>query len=359
MSSTITNVSSSLQTSSRERPLVSLLVAMRNEENYIQRCLGSLFIQEYPADCLEVFILDGESTDNSWEIVSNLIQHRPGYHLIKNAAIYQAAAWNLGIRISHGEIIGIVSGHVKLAPDYVSQAVETLQRTGADMVGGPVQAINHNRLGEAIAMAVSTPFGVGGARFRYTQREEETDTVFMGLCRRSIYQELGGFDEEMIRNQDDEFSYRLRKNGGIIVCNPAIRSEYYSRSGLQSLWRQYFQYGYYKVRVLQKHPRQMRLRQYIPFIFVLALFGALMLVPFTSIGKGLFGLIFGSYLLANLASSIWVAARQGWQFLVYLPLVFATLHFGYGLGFLFGLIKFSHRWNDRKGKISDFPPNQL
>jgi glycosyltransferase involved in cell wall biosynthesis len=320
---------------------------MRNEAGYIEKCLASIFAQDYPPDRLEVWVLDGQSTDASWQIVERLFDGRPNYHLLPNPRIAQAAGWNLGITHATGDIIGIVSAHAELSSDYVSTAVETLQRTGANMVGGPMRAYGDGHVGQAIALATSTPFGVGGGRFHYTDREEEVDTVYMGLCWRGLYERIGGFDEEMVRNQDDELSYRLLKHGGRIVCNPAVRSQYYNRSTLGGLLRQYFQYGFWKVRVLQKYPRQMRSRQFVPPGFVATLLGSFLLALFTSTGHFLVTLVIGSYVLTNLAVSVWTAHQKGWHYLPLLPVVFATLHLSYGLGFLVGLVRFAHRWCDR------------
>ncbi|HAF61782.1 MAG TPA: glycosyltransferase family 2 protein [Anaerolineaceae bacterium] len=332
-------------------PSVSLLVAVRNEAEHIEDLIASIKAQEYPADKLEVIILDGGSTDGTREIVKALIKEHANYRLIGNPKTIQSAAWNLGLDVCRGEIISIVSGHVILAPDYVSKAVATLQRTCADMVGGTIRAVSATRVGEAIALAMSHPFGVGGARHRYTEREEETDSVFMGFCHRSVYEEIGVYDEELVRNQDDEFSYRLTKAGGRILCNPEIKSYYHSRSTYQSLWKQYFQYGYYKVRVLQKHPKQMSLRQFVPLGFVLALLLTSLLALFTPWGWfALVGLV-GVYTFANLLASFLIAKREGWRYFWPLPLAFATIHLSYGLGFLIGLFKFYNRWNDKKGKV--------
>ena len=323
---------------------VSLLVSMRNEVGHIEKCLASIFAQDYPDDRLEVLVLDGQSTDGSWQIVEHLLQGRPNCHLLPNPNITQAAGWNLGIRASQGEIIGIISAHAELAPDYVFTAVETLLRTGADMVGGPMRAYGDGHFGQAVALVTSTPFGIGGGRFHYTDREEEVDTVYMAVCWRELYERIGGFDEGMVRNQDDELSYRLLKHGGRIVCNPAIRSRYYNRSTLGGLWRQYFQYGFWKVRVLQKHPRQMRLRQFVPPTFVAALLGSALLAPFAGVGRLLLALVAGSYALANLVASIWTVHKDSWRHLFLLPVVFAILHISYGLGFLTGLVWFARRW---------------
>lgn len=323
-----------------ERPSVTLIVAMRNEEQHVSRCVQSLLAQTYPEDLLEVLFMDGRSTDRTREIVSELIAKRSRFELVDNPGVIQSIAWNLGIQRARGELVGIVSAHSELAPDYVSQCVATMLRTGADLVGGPARARSETVVGEAIAMAMSTPFGVGGAQFRYATTESEVDTVFMGVCRRSLYEAIGGFDPEMVRNQDDELSYRLLKAGGRIVCNPAIQSIYRNRATLRSLWKQYFDYGRWKVRVMQKHPKQMRARHFVPGLFVITLGATAAAAP------PLFLVVGSMYATTNLLVSMAVAARaKRVDILPYLPAAFAILHVGYGAGFLRGLIQFRGRWN--------------
>jgi glycosyltransferase involved in cell wall biosynthesis len=332
-------------------PKVSLLVAMRNESEFIERCLSSIFAQDYPADRLEVLVMDGQSTDGSRQTVAGLCQQHSNFHLLANPKVIQSAAWNEGIINCTGEIIGIVSGHAELAPDYVSKAVETLIRTKADLVGGPTCPYSDRLVGKAIAAAMCTPFGVGGGRFHYSMLEEKVDTVFMGLCWRSVYELIGGFDEEMVRNQDDEFSYRLGKAGGKIICNPSIRSSYCNRSTVGSLWRQYFQYGQWKVRVLQKHPLQMRLRQFVPGLFIACLVLSTFLSVIFPFGYLLLVASFGSYIICNLLASIHTSSQRGWNYSLILPIVYATLHLSYGCGFLAGLVKFSNKWGCSQSQV--------
>lgn len=326
------------------RPLVTLLVAMRNEERHIGRTLGSILAQDYPADRLEIRVYDGASTDRSRGIAQGALGNRPLTAVASNPRIIQSAGWNLGIAEARGEIIGIVSAHCELAPDYVSTAVETLQRTGADMVGGLMRAVGEPGVGEAIALATSTPFGVGGARFHYTAVEESVDTVYMGLCRSETYRRLR-FDEEMVRDQDDELSYRLLDQGGTIVCNPAIRSSYTNRSSLRSLWKQYYEYGYWKVRVMQKHPGQIRARQLVPPVFVASVIGSATVALFAPVGRVALVGTLGSYAVANVAASV-VSARSRPRLLPVLPAVFGTMHVAYGLGYLAGLRRFRHQIQD-------------
>jgi cellulose synthase/poly-beta-1,6-N-acetylglucosamine synthase-like glycosyltransferase len=333
-----------------DHPIVTLVVAMRNEQQHIGRVVESLLAQDYPIDRLEVLFMDGRSTDQTREIVGALIRDRPMFALVDNPEKIQSIAWNRGIDRARGEIVGIVSGHTELAPDYTSTAVATLLRTGADLVGGPVCGQSETVVGEAIAFAMATPFGVGDATFRYATAESEVDTVFMGVCRRAMYERLGGFDAEMVRNQDDELSMRLLEQGGRIVCNPAIKSVYRNRATLRSLWTQYFDYGRWKVRVMQKHPSQMRPRHFAPPLFVAGL-GASTLVP------GAFAVAATAYGTVAVAISISISMRERRvDILPYLPVAFAILHVGYGAGFLKGLVQFRARWKDRESRAPHFSP---
>ena len=318
-------------------PRVSLLVAMRNEEAHIEGCIRSILEQDYPPQLIETLVFDGRSTDDSRQIAERLVAERSGWIVADNPGIAQSNGWNVGIERASGDVIGIVSAHAELASDYVSTAVETLRRTGADLVGGPVHAQGDTYLGGAVAIATSSPFGIGNARAHYTTREVDVDTVFQGLCLKEMYERIGTFDEAMVRNQDDELSYRLREHGGRIVCNPAIRSRYYNRGTLRSLARQYASYGFWKVRVMQRLPRQMQPRQFVPAAFVVALVGSALWSLVAD--EGVVALVFvaGSYLAANLTASSIAAAKHGLRNLPILPVVFGTLHLSYGAGFLVGL----------------------
>ena len=325
-------------------PLVSVIMPIRNEAKHIGRCLDAVVTQDYPANCLDLILVDGMSQDRTCEIVEGYIQRHPNIRLLSNPQHIVPTALNIGIRAARGDIIVRVDGHTAIAPDYVRQCVVALQRTGADNVGGRMDAEALGFFGETVALATSSPFGVGNARFHYSRQEEWVDTVYLGAYRREIFERIGLFDEEMVRDQDDEFNYRLRAHGGNILLCPQIRSRYTNRSGPRKLWRQYFEYGYWKVRVLQKHSRQMSWRQFVPPLFVAALLGALGLAAL-----GVFwplALIAGSYLAANLTASLWMSARSDMRYLAALPVAFAILHTSYGAGFLIGLIRFANRWGD-------------
>ncbi len=334
--------------------MISIILPIRNEANFIKKSIESILAQDYPQDQIEILIADGMSTDSTREIVQAYQQTHPRIRILDNPGKIVPTALNAAIRQAKGDIIIRIDGHTLIAPDYVRKCVETLRRTGADNVGGCMTAEGSTSFGKAVAIATSTPFGVGNSKFHYQQAEEEVDSVYMGAWLKQVFTRIGLFDEELVRDQDDEFNYRLREKGGKIILNPEIRSVYTTRSSPLTLWKQYFQYGLWKIRVLQKHPKQMSPRQFIPPLFVLGLLVSVILTLIISWSKWIFLLITLSYLVANMAASIVTASKKGWEHLLLLPVAFAILHVGYGFGFLAGLIKFWNRWGDKKGEI---PPS--
>ena len=330
---------------------VSILMPVRNEAGHIQRSLEAVLMQDYPPEHMEVLVADGMSEDGTRLIVESYRAAHPNLRLVDNPGEIVPTGLNAALRVAQGEIIIRVDGHTIIAPDYVRQCVAALERSGADNVGGRMDALGQGGFGAAVARATSSPFGVGGARFHYSDSEEWVDTVYLGAWPRRVFEQVGLFDEELVRDQDDEFNYRLRENGGRILLSPAIRSVYTVRSMPHKLWKQYFQYGYWKVRVLQKHPRQMRPRQFVPPAFVLSLLAALALALVTPVGGWLLAGIGGAYLAANLGAATLTAARRSWQHFLLLPMVYAILHLSYGSGFLVGLVRFANRWGDKLGKV--------
>lgn len=320
-------------------PLITVIIPMRNEARYIERCLDALAAQDYPAERFEVLVIDGMSTDTSPGLVERFLHAYPNFQIIKNPQRITPVAFNTGIRRARGEIIAIVSAHAVLAPDYLSRCVAALQETRADNVGGPMRAVSETYVGQAIAAATSSPFGVGGARFHYAETAQWVDTVYMGAYPRTVFERIGLFDEELVRNQDDEFNFRLTRAGGKIWLDPQIQSVYFSRGTLRGLWKQYYEYGFWKVRVIQKHGRPASVRHLVPALFVLALTGSLLLALAT-LSPLWFLLIAVPYVLAAVAASV-MAARGNWRALPLLPVIFFVLHFAYGLGFLVGLV----HWN--------------
>jgi succinoglycan biosynthesis protein ExoA len=332
----------------KKTPFVTLIMPVRNEAAFIARSLGAVLAQDYPHERMEVLVADGMSADGTREVIARLAAAYPGIRVavLDNPGRIAPTGMNAAIERARGEVIVRVDGHTIVAPDYVRECVAALERSGASNVGGRMDAVSEGHVGRATARATSSPFGVGGARFHYSDREEWVDTVYMGAWPREVFRRVGLFDEEFVRNQDDELNYRLLSRGGRVLLSPRIRSRYYNRSTVRALWRQYFQYGYWKVRVMQKHPRQMRPRHVGPSLFVAALLVSLLIAPFSALGGWAFCLAAGSYVIANLGASVLTAGRNDWRLLPLLPMTFALLHVSYGLGFLVGLVKFWDRWGD-------------
>jgi cellulose synthase/poly-beta-1,6-N-acetylglucosamine synthase-like glycosyltransferase len=318
---------------------------IRNEAAFIERSLGAVFAQDYPADLLEVLVVDGMSDDGTRDIVTQMLAGYPNARLLDNPQRIVPTALNIGLAEASGDVIVRIDGHAVVEPDYVSQCINALEETGADCVGGSIRTVSTTATAQAISEAMGSLFGVGDAHFRTTHAKSMwVDTLAFGAYRRQVFDRVGLFDEELVRNQDDEFNYRLRAAGGRIWLDPRIQSTYYARSTFRSLWRQYYQYGYWKVRVFQKVPGSAQLRHWVPPLFALAVVGGLLaaiLLPVLRLPYlgGLF-----VYAMVNLAASALIAAREGWRHFLRLPIVFATLHLSYGLGFWGGVLGFGPPW---------------
>ncbi len=320
-------------------PLVTIILPIRNEAHYIARCLHGVLTQTYPRDKIEVSAVDGMSDDGTREIVAAFAREDPRLQLMDNPERITPAALNRGLRQAHGEVVIRVDGHAVIAPDYVRRCVDVLSQVDADCVGGSIRTVGETWMSRVIALAQSSPFGVGNAAFRYANRAQYVDTLAFGAYRRRVFERIGLFDEELVRNQDDEFNLRLTQANGKIWLDPAIRSDYFSRATLGTLWKQYFAYGFWKVRVIQKRGRLASWRHLAPAAFVSVLLGSLLLALILRLPAiGLVVLL--PYLLAAATASLWLGARRGWGYVSVLPLAFGALHFAYGLGFLTGLLRF-------------------
>jgi succinoglycan biosynthesis protein ExoA len=326
-------------------PRVTIVMPVRNEGAFIARSAGAALAQDYPPERLEVLVADGGSTDGTRTALRALQARHPNLEVVDNPGGIVPTGLNAALRQASGEVIVRVDGHTIVERDYVRECVAALERSAAETVGGRMDADGDSPFGRAVAAATSSPFGVGNARFHYAGSEQYVDTVYLGAWRRDVFERFGGFDEELVRNQDDEFNARVRAGGGRIFLTPRIRSRYFARSTPRTLWRQYFQYGLWKVRVMQKHPAQMQARQFVPAVFVAALTGLAAATPLLAPvrwGLAALALLYGS---ASLAAAAAVVARtRRTADLPRLVAVFAILHLAYGAGFLTGLARFIGRW---------------
>jgi succinoglycan biosynthesis protein ExoA len=321
-------------------PTVSVIVPCRNERDHIENCIRSILAQKPPPGGFEVIVADGMSDDGTRDVLDRLAREDSRLQVVDNPQRIIPAGLNTAIRAAQGKIIVRMDAHTSYAGDYLLRCFETLHETGANNVGGPWIAEGQSFTGRAIAAAFQSAFAVGGAHSRQANYEGPLDTVYLGCWPVETFERVGLFDEEFVRSEDDEFNLRLTRAGGKIWQSPRIKSWYHPRESLKSLLGQQIQYGYWKVRVLQKHKIPASIRHLVPGVFVLSLVALALASPWSRVAIwGLTGLA-GLYLICNAVASVLTAARAGWKFFPLLPIVFACYHFGYGYGFLRGILDF-------------------
>jgi len=320
--------------------LISIVLPCRNERDHIEACLRSIFVQDPPPGGFEILVADGMSTDGTRDILLRLTKHDSRMRVIDNPSGIVACGLNAAIREAQGMVIMRMDAHTDFATDYIRQCLNVLRETAADNVGGPARTKSTSVLQSAICAAYHSPFAVGGAKFHDVNYEGYVDTVTYGCWPREIFDRIGLFDEELVRNQDDEFNLRLTRAGGKIWQSPRIKSWYSPRGSLRALFQQYMQYGYWKVRVIQKHRLPASMRHLVPGCFVLSLIMlSLASLFWTPAIWGLLGLT-AIYLTCNLTASLLTAAKSRWSLFPVLPFIFASYHFGYGYGFTRGVCDF-------------------
>ena len=323
------------------RPTVSLVIPVRNEGAHIEACLGAIGGQDYPADRIEVLVVDGESTDDTAALVAKIGQADPRVRLLANPQRIMPAGLNVGIEAASGEYVGVVSGHSALPPDYVSRAVAAMETSGAWSVGGRIMRRAHGPMQAAIALATSSRVGVGDSLHNYAARAGWVETVFPGFWRRELFEHIGLFDPAMVANEDNELSLRIHEAGGKIWYDPAIRVDYLPRSSLGALFRQYRRYGLGKMRVLRKHRGGLRWRHVVPALWV----AFLVLGAIASILAPAFAPIYllgiGIYLATVIVAAVRLARRDvsWWR----IAMALATIHLGYGIGSWQGLATWGAR----------------
>lgn len=322
---------------------VSIIVPCRNEARFITKFLDSVLANDYPKTNLEVLIIDGMSDDGTRDIIKSYTERHGFISLLDNAKKITPAALNLGIRCAKGEVVMRMDVHAEYPTNYISGLVSVLLESGADNVGGLCVTVpaKNTVIGKAIAMALAHPFGVGNSYFRIGVTEPRwVDTVPFGCYRKEVFDRIGLFDEDLIRNEDDELNLRLIKHGGRILLVPQIVAYYYARDSLRKLWRMYFQYGYFKPLVARKIGGNLTIRQLVPGAFVLSLVLLTVLAPWSGLASLLAGGLLSTYVAANICASWITAVRTKAKSAFALPLIFPVLHFAYGLGFLKGAFDF-------------------
>jgi glycosyltransferase involved in cell wall biosynthesis len=319
---------------------VSIVVPCRNERDHIEVCIRSILAQESVPGGFELIVADGMSNDGTREILARMTATNSSLRIVDNPDRMTSQGLNRAIRAATGAIIIRMDAHTEYAPNYIRECVAMLENTGADNVGGPARTKHEGTVQAAVCAAYHSSFSVGGARFHNVDYEGCVDTVPYGCWRREIFDQIGFFDEELVRNQDDEFNLRLTRAGGKIWQSPSIKSWYRPRASLKALFMQYLQYGYWKVRIMQKYRIPASLRHLVPGTFVFLLLALVVLSLLWLPARWLFLGITSCYAVATIVASFSVASKNGWKLLPLLPIVFMCFHFGYGLGFVRGIWDF-------------------
>ena len=328
---------------------ISIVIPCRNEKRHIGAFLDSLLRQSFDRGWeVEILVADGMSDDGTREILRQYMLKAPSVQMIDNPGRIVSTGLNAAIAASTGEVIIRMDAHTVYARDYIRQCVNVLRETGADNVGGPWIARGTGSMGRAIAAAFQSPFCAGGGKSHNPHYEGDADTVYLGCWRRSAFERFGLFDPELVRNQDDELNFRIRRGGGRLFQSPRIQSYYTPRSSLVAVFKQYLQYGYWKVAVIRKHGSVASWRHLVPALFVSSIaLGLLLITLLAVLGWSTLALFAGAllsaeliaYVLACVTASLPYAGTLELPALLALPGVIAVHHIAYGLGFLTGLFE--------------------
>ena len=327
--------------SSPELPSVTLVVPIRNESRTIDQCLEALVEQTYPRDLLQIIVVDGESTDDSEARVASWTERDERIVLMKNPDRLMAFGLNLGIGASRADMVGVISGHSTVEPDYVERSVEALQRTGAWCVGARVERESSTLMQRAIARAASSPIGVGDSRHNYATHSGWAETAFPGVWPRWVFERIGNFDVAMAYNEDNELSHRILAAGGRIWFEASIVVRYVPRGSLGAVFTQYRRYGRGKVGVFRKHRRALRWRHLVPPAWVAWLPASAIagrFVPAVWLASGVSIATYAGLLLATA-----MRGRRPGDPILLTAAAFAAIHAGYGIGVWQGVVDLVRR----------------
>lgn len=326
-----------------EPPFISVLIPCYNEKKYIPALMENLLGQNYPADRSEIIFADGMSTDGTKELLEEYAKESRQIVVIDNPDRYVPTGLNAALRASKGTIIIRMDAHSIYPTDYWKTLVSKLDEHQAANVGGvwDTQAGADTNEAMAIVLATSHPLGIGNAAYRLGgDTDSEADTVPFGCFRRDVFDQIGLFDPQLVRNQDDEFNGRIRKNGGRIMLIPAVRIKYFARENRSKLARMFYQYGLFKPLVNLKLGAPATLRQFAPPALVLSLCGGLLLGFWIPFFAALFWLEILLYAVSIVGISWSLARGRRFGLLRHLVLTFPVIHFSYGVGYLCGILKF-------------------
>jgi glycosyltransferase involved in cell wall biosynthesis len=325
------------QPSAKQLPYVSLVMSLRNEENFLPRSLAAIEEQDYPKDRYELIAVDGGSTDRSVEILKTFPLSVSHTTLATGRNLTIPAAMNLGIGAARGEIIIKLDAHGYPSMNFVRGIAERLwAQPDLGAVGGCIVQLGETHTGDANGWARTSLFGVGRGPYTAGQKEGYVASVQCGGYRREVLDRIGTFDEEIGVGEDDELNWRVVKAGYRILFTPAIEFFYYARSTLRALFRQYLWYGDARTLVLRKHPDFLRIKHLVPPAFVIAILLSLSLSFLYPFGSYLLAGLLAAYGVGLLGASAWLAREKGWRYFPRFLGSFSVMHVGYGIGFLRG-----------------------
>ena len=289
---------------SNNKKKISVLIPCRNEVKTIEGCVQNVYDFEPPDGGYEVIVIDGMSNDGTRDVLLTLKKQYPALIIVDNPQKTVPHAMNLGIQQAEGEYIVRTDVRCIHPKNYLRDLIELSEKTQADNVGGVLVPEGNTYIQKSIAAAYGSPMAMGRALRNRGDSIGETDAVYGGCFKREKLLEIGMYDETMVRNQDDELSFRIRKFGGKIIQSGEIKIRYFPRKYFRHLFKQFFQYGYWKVNVLKKHPRQASWRHYAPAMLVLILCILLIAAFFNKVA--LAGLLFfaGGYFSALFLESL-------------------------------------------------------
>ena len=317
--------------------IVSIIMPLYNEEKYISNCIDSLLRQTFCKKNMEWIFVDGNSTDNTLNILKSYQKKYPDLiHIYNNPKKIVPHAMNIGIKHAMGKYIIRLDAHADYNYDYIDKCVYYLEHTDADNVGGIARTKSNGFIGDAIAMMLSSKFGVGNSQFRINGSSGYVDTVPFGAFRREVFERLGGYDERLIRNQDNEMNYRIRKNGGKIFLSQEIQFTYYCRDTILGLVDMAIKNGKWNIITTYLCPGSMGIRHFIPLVFLMSL---CLFIPLAFLSN-LFLYLLGLELLLyfGLGFIFAVKATIKVQYILLIIVLFPVFHLSYGYGSLIGIL---------------------
>jgi succinoglycan biosynthesis protein ExoA len=324
---------------------VSVIVPCYNEGETIQLLLQALLEQRYPAEQMEVVIADAMSVDDTREKIAQFTQEHSKLRIavVDNPRRTIPAAVNAAAQAAKGTYLVRMDAHSVPDHDYVATSVQLLKEGVADNVGGvwQIEPGQDTCIAKAIAAAASHPLGAGDALYRIAKKAAYVETVPFGAFAKKTFEKVGRFDESLLSNEDYEFNTRIHLNGGKVWLDPRIHSRYFARKTLRELARQYWRYGYWKMRMLKRYPKTIRWRQAIPPLFVFSTLLFTILANFSNFARIILAIILGVYLAILLAFSIREVIKRKNICYLNMILAIAVMHYSWGMGFLYSAVDYS------------------